>query len=567
MNKIIKKKLILFFFLLFAINQANASVLWDINLGINQYRKNNFKFCKNYFLDYIKANPNDDEGYYWLAKTYATLKDETNANLYFKKAHELAFMEKNIEKIDFNINTNSNVEDYFDMASMYFESGNLTQALNYADLMLKINPKSPSAYFIKAKIAQMNGEEDKAIEFLNQAIIYNNKLIRTNLAKSLNIRQLPEMTLEMYEIFALEAYYSNDINSAIRYCKKYLAANSSNTDVTNLLIDLYIKNNEISQAQNLIDNVLNNNGSNIQTILYQAKILSLRNDENLEGVLLSAYKINPNHAKVLLELGNYYLKKEDYLNSKKYFEILINVDDSLYEGYVGYISSIIELGEIEVAMNLIRKLTSLNPESSENSYLLAKICEKNGNYDEALTYLDNAIDIAKNPHYYLTRAKVHYILKNHSKSISDLKIMQKMTLTSSQISEMQDYLIANYLKINDLINAQIHLNKKLSLDKNRIMYKYNLYVLYKLQGNEKLALAQKQVFKKAKPTSFKDYIDLSEIYYDLGEFDDAIKILNKGIKKSPKEIKLYCQKAKIYTLLNKKSSANETYEAMKSKNN
>ena len=567
MNKIIKKNLILFFFLIFSFNCTNASVLWDINLGINQYRKNNFKFCKNYFLDYIKANPNDDEGYYWLAKTYATLKDATNANLYFKKAHELAFMEKNIEKIDFNINTNSNVEDYFDMASMYFESGDLTQALNYADLMLKINPKSPSAYFIKAKIAQMNGEEDKAIEFLNQAIIYNNKLIRTNLAKSLNIRQLPEMTLEMYEIFALEAYYSNDINSAIRYCKKYLAANSSNTDVANLLIDLYIKNNEISQAQNLIDNVLNNNGSNIQTILYQAKILSLKNDENLEGVLLSAYKINPNHAKVLLELGNYYLKKEDYLNSKKYFEILINVDDSLYEGYVGYISSIIELGEIEVAMNLIRKLTSLNPESSENSYLLAKICEKNGAYDEALTYLDNAIDIAKNPHYYLTRAKVHYILKNHSKSISDLKIMQKMTLTSSQISEMQDYLIANYLKINDLINAQIHLNKKLSLDKNRIMYKYNLYVLYKLQGNEKLALAQKQVFKKAKPTSFKDYIDLSEIYYDLGEFDDAIKILNKGIKKSPKEIKLYCQKAKIYTLLNKKSSANETYEAMKSKNN
>ena len=563
MNKIIKKNLVLFFFLFFAFNEANASVLWDINLGINQYRKNNIKFAKNYFLDYTKNNPNDEEGFYWLAKSYASLKDENNANINFKKAHELAFMEKNIEKIDFNINVNSNLEDYFDMASMYFESGDLVQANDYADLMLKINPKSPSAFFIKAKIAQIEGNNEKATEFLNQAIIYNNKLIKTNLAKSLNIRHLPEMTLEMYEIFALEAYYSNDINAAIRYCKKYLSTNNSNVDVANLLIDLYIKNNEIPLAQNLIDEVLNNIGSNIQTILYQAKILALRNDEKLEGVLLSAFKINPNHSRVLLELGNYYLQKEDYLNAKKYFEILISVDDSLYEAYVGYILSIVEVGEIENAMNLVRKLTSLNPDASENYYLLAKICEKGGNYDEALNYLDSAIDIAKNPYYYLTRAKVNYVLKNHSKSISDLKMMQKMTLTPSLTYEMQDYLILNYLKTRDLINAQIHLNKKLSLDKNRIMYKYNLYVLYKLQGNEKMASAQKEVFKKAKPANSQDYIDLSEIYFDLGEFDEAIKILNKGIKKSSEKIELYCQKAKILTLLNKKNDAFEVYQAMK----
>lgn len=562
MNKIIRKNLILFFFLLFTIKSANASLLWDINIGIEQYRKNDFKFCKNYFIDYIKSNPNDDEGYYWLARTYANLKDEKNANENFKKAHEIAFMKKNIEKIDFNIDINSNIEDYFDMASMYFETGDLKQALNYADLILEINPKSSSAYFIKSKIAQINGDEQKAIEFLNQAILYNNKLIKTNLAKSLNIRQLPEMTLEMYEIFALEAYYSNDISSAIKYCRKYLAINNSNADIANILIDLYIKNNDISLAQSLIDDVLNNIGSNIQTILYQAKICALKNDERLEGILLSAYKINPNHKQVLLELGNYYLKKENYLKSKEYFEMLISIDDLLYEAYFGYIYSLLELGEIENAMNLIKKISSINPDTSENYYLLAKICEKSGNFDDAINYLDNAIQSSKNPYYYLYRGKINYILKNYKNSINDLKFAQKMAYDYSLANEAQDYLISNYLKTNDLINAQIHLNKKLSLDKNRILYKYDLYVLYKLQGNTKMATTQFEAIVKAKPITLKDYVDLSEIYYDLGEYEKAIKTLDKAIKKFPKETALYIQKAKIYTLLNKKKEAKNAFYAI-----
>ena len=142
-----------------------------------------------------------------------------------------------------------------------------------------------------------------------------------------------------------------------------------------------------------------------------------------------------------------------------------------------------------------------------------------------------------------------------------------MTLTSSLVYEMQDYLILNYLKVNDLINAQIHLNKKLSLDKNRIMYKYNLYVLYKLQGNDKMASAQREIFEKAKLVNPQDYIDLSEIYFDLGKFEEAIKILNKGIKKSSEKSELYCQKAKILTLLNKTNEALEVYQDMKEKNN
>jgi len=556
MNKKLKKYFTTFFFLMLLSGFSKASLLWDLNYGINLFQKNNFKLAQEYFIDYTKSNPNDENGYYWLAKTYSSLKDTKKANENFKKSYELITQKRNVEKIDLNIDTSNNIEDYFDMAAMYFEAGDFTQADTYADMMLKINPKSPSAYFVKAKIAQIEGNNEKAVEFINKAIIFNNKLIKTNLAKSLNVRQIPQMTLEMYEIFALEAYFSSDIKSAIRYCRKYLDINPNNIDISNLLIDCYLKNNEYALALSLIDNILVNS-NNIQTLLYQAKIYESRNDERLENTLLNAYKINPNNSQTLLELGNYYLKKQDYLNSKKYFEILVNVNDALYEGYFGYIFSLIELGQNEEAMGLIRKLSSLNQETSEVDFLLAKICQNQENLDEALNYINNAISKAKNPLYYLTKAKINYELKNYYDSIDDLKIISKLPNSTNFIYEAEDYLIKNYLKVRDLISTQIYLNKKISLDKNRIIYKYNLYTFYKLQGNEKVAINQLENVKKIKPLSVQDYLDISEIYIEESKTNEAIKILDKAIKKFPKELALYTKKAKIYNHLGKKEQAKE----------
>ena len=162
MKKITKKTLIFLSCALIFHKQAQAGLLWNINQGIDLYKKDNLNLAQTFFESYTNNNPNDKDGYYWLGKTCQKI-DKTNkkCNEYFKKAYELTTNEKNIEKIDFNIDTTSNIEDYFDMAAMYFEIGNIKEADFYADMMLKINSKSPSAYFIKAKIAQIEGNNEK----------------------------------------------------------------------------------------------------------------------------------------------------------------------------------------------------------------------------------------------------------------------------------------------------------------------------------------------------------------------------------------------------------------------
>lgn len=561
MNKKIKIFITIFFFLFFTLNCAKASLLWEIDNGVEEFRKENYKVAKDYFINYIKSNPNDEEGYYWLARTYWHLKDEKKANENFKKAHEIMLKEKNIQKLNFNYSNSSNIEDYFDMAAMYFEAGNMEDAESYADMMLKINPKSPSAYFIKAKIAQINGNDTEAIEHINKAIIFNNKLIKTNLAKSLNVTQMPEITSEMYETFALEAYFSEDITSAIRYCRRYLEKNPTNFDMTNMLIDLYIKNNEIVLAEDLIKATLDKNGNNLQTILYQAKLYQLKKDDRLEETLLLAYKINPNNAKVLLELGNFYLKQNKFEEAKKYFETLVNVNDEMYEAYFGYIYSLCETGKSELAMNFVRKFLTFDSSSSEGNFLLYKLCERTGDFKNGYDYITKAIEKTKNPLYYFGRGKLNYYLKDYPEALDDFNKVLKFSTNEKIIEEAQDYLIKIFLKTNDLISAQMHLNKKLSLDKNRIMYKYNLYVLYKMQGNEKKALEQFNDIRKARLTKIQDLLDISELHFEEGNYEHSIKVLESAGKKT-KEYPVYFQKIKIYSLLNQTEELKETLDEL-----
>ena len=85
-----------------------------------------------------------------------------------------------------------------------------------------------------------------------------------------------------------------------------------------------------------------------------------------------------------------------------------------------------------------------------------------------------------------------------------------------------------------------------------------MYVLSKLQGDDRTAQFYYSQIKKAKLANIKDYIDLSEINYELKGLDSAIKIIDNGLKKFPYESKLYYQKTKLYFLANQQEKIQES---------
>ncbi len=531
------KKIFISILLLFCAQlSSHSSLLWDINEGIDKYRKNDFEASKNYFKDYVLSNPNDKDGYFWLGKNYIELNDLKMAQQSLNKAYELAIQNYNLEKIELNIEYNDTLQDYFDMASFYFENNNIDEAALYADMMLKISPNSASAYFIKARIAQMNQNEAQAKEYLNKAIIFNNSLLSTNLAKKLNITSIPEQNNEMYGVFALESYFSSDLDGAVKYLKKYLSLDNSDYETANLLVDSYIKKNDLVNAQNTLDEIMKNNKNDISSFLNQAKIYALQNNPSQSlSALLSAYKINPNHQEVLIELGNYYLKNKDYLSAKRYFENAITINDGLYEGYFGLCYCLIELEQDDLAQKYIKKMKELNENSSEIPYLSGLIAFKDAKYLDAKGYFDEAKKISPHKIYKKLSADTNYILKNYDLALRDYVDVSNDFDVNYEIMKI-------YLKSNDLKNATKYL---LKLDKNSLIYKYNLYIINNLSSNEAQTLNIAREIKKFKPVTIKDYLDLSEVLYDQSDSKSAQAVLDKGLKKFRSSNALYNQKLKF----------------------
>lgn len=393
---------------------AQASLFQDINLGINEFYSNDYSTALKSFNAYVASNPNDADGYFWLAKTYQKLNNKLSANENFKKAYEITKKDRNIEKINFDFN--SNLEDYFDMALAYFEAGNYIQADFYADLMLRLDSKSKSAYFIKAKIAQTKGDNDKAVEYLTRAILFDNKLLNTNLAKSLNIVSLPKPQKEVYQALALQAYFEGDINTALNNYKQARMLDNKDVEIINNIVDLYLKNNNLTLAKQNALQALKLDNNNFRAHLNQAKIYEITKDKKLENELLKAYKINPNNKEVLIHLANFYLKKEDYLLAKEYFKTLIDIDDNNYEAYFGYIFSLIELGEIEEASICFKKkMNTLRQKNGEAEFLLAKICIDAKEYPQALDFLKDALKKEDSLYYRAEIERVKTLMDKENK--------------------------------------------------------------------------------------------------------------------------------------------------------
>lgn len=563
MKKINKKQLSLIFtFALSLLNCANASFLWDINIGRNEFNQSNYHFAKDYFISYLENNPNDEDGYYSLALTYKKLNNETKAQENFKKSYDITSSKRNIEKISFNIKNSANIEDYFDMAVMYFDGGNLKEADFYADMMLKINPKSSSAYYIKAGIKNIEKNTELAKKYMKAAVVYNNELLDTNLARTLNITEIPESTAKVYNMFALESYYEGNIEKTIDYLKKSCAKEPNNPNYIAFLAQLYLIDNNIQEAKKILD-LSKSYENNVPYLLVKAELSHLeKNKTNEMNYLLKAYKVNPNNQDVLFRLGNYYVEDKKYDLAKKFLEDLINVNNSYFEGEFLLAYTLNELGKTDLAAKKTRKIAALNPSASEINYLLSKICQKEGSYKEALEYINNAIKEDENPYYYLQQAHLHNVMFKYKESNESIKEAYELPYAPDNDDETNECLLINYLKLTDSAKA-FELLKNYP-DKNGIMYKYYMYKYYSIKKDFKKADNYHLEIKKFRPVSTKDFVNYSEIMNDFKGVDAAVKIVDNGLRKYPNDINLHSQKIKLYALSKNNPKRLEAVKKMQS---
>lgn len=183
------------------------------------------------------------------------------------------------------------------------------------------------------------------------------------------------------------------------------------------------------------------------------------------------------------------------------------------------------------AEGLAKRLIKLQPEEENNWIALADIYKATENYEELLKVFDTLIQLKPDSSaFYYDKAFALSLAENFDASLDLYK----------------------------------QIEKKFGVDDRLFMARKDIYMR---QDNKKKAVAEAKAYLAYKPEDSNPYLMMANLYLDIGEPKEALKILNKAERKFPNEPYIPLTKADAYHSLKmndevfvelKKTFANES---------
>lgn len=320
-----------------------------------------------------------------------------------------------------------------------------------------------------------------------------------------------------------------------------------------------INNHNLSDANNICDNILIDYPKNIQALQIKAVIYSMNNDaENALMIYNKILKIDPinslayfnrgilyatikdykssnfdfektilldrNNISAYVLLGNNLRELGDKISAKKYYLEVVNKNNKSFEGYVNLGIIQFELDEINESIISFKNAIYINPNSLITYCYLSNSLIAINSYDEAIKILHNSIDKDKSfvdNYYYLGNVylKMNYFddaIFNYSKAIElNFKYVEAYINLSNIYKKIHDYTLCIYV-----------LKKALSIDP------CNIQIIIQL-GNINVEKAEYNeaiiYYKKALIINDKNDIvhyNLATTYFALDKYEDSIKHFN-----------------------------------------
>jgi tetratricopeptide (TPR) repeat protein len=298
-------------------------------------------------------------------------------------------------------------------------------------------------------------------------------------------------------------------------------------------------------------------------------------------------------AKVAEILSQYYIEKGDYDKAYGQLEILESTTDDQIQVKLKMSLILIDKKMYDLALNKLTELHQIVPESDKVKFYLAAVYQETQKIDKAVeTFLQ--IQSASN-HYEDSRIQAAMLLKNSGKSEQAFILMkeslshkseniQSFFVTAQILEDQKKYDEAiSYLKLadakfpknsqtnyflgtlfdrkNDKENMLSHMNKVIEIDSDHIQaLNYVAYSLAEMKKDlpraEELALKAVQLDKS--DAFIKD--TLGWVYYQKGEFEKAVQILEKAHKELPDVGIIADHLGDAYLKLKKNNKAMQTFQ-------
>lgn len=400
----------------------------------------------NYANKVINQNPNDAAAHNILAqnaldnKDYNTalkelesatsVKDDINRYLYYYNLGKVQYILKKYQDAANSFRTSCDLKN--DFAPSRYNLGitqkqlkNETAALDAFRKTVQIDPNHDKAYLEQGRILASRGDYQGAIESFKSAL-------RVNTVNSAAARELgdayykrkqyteaidsyqraltmlspsEEMTLTKFNLSTV-LYDAGRIDEAVRYAKEAYDSkeNVKNKDSKANIIYNYAlmldKTDKVSAAISVYAEVLKLNPNHTKTKINLGNMYLASNPPQTDQALQlfkEVYNNEPNNFEANNNLGTVYLAKSDYLNSIKYYQNAMKIQPKNIEVRENLAKAYAKNGEYESAKITYQDLIKLDSKNWDSYIELAKVCmqlNQNALADEYLTYVQD-----NNPSY------------------------------------------------------------------------------------------------------------------------------------------------------------------------
>lgn len=353
-----------------------------INLGNINFQQNNFKAA---IVEYKKALNH-------ITKENAELRANVLRNMaaaYIK----LTDFDNSIESYEESFHNLSEVRTAMNLILCYLATKNINKAKDVFDTMLKVANREVDTEF------ENPDEPKKNIDLLKEFFLNKN---RDNSNVIVNISLL------------ITRYIDQDPNKAFDYiidCLKKVDMRVIINEIEMAKAMFFLKQRNITQTINIMKSFENKDknliakvANNISFIYYVEG--QLENAEKYSKIALENEKYNN---KALINMGNVYFSKGDYVSAKDNYLESIGVNSNCVE-------AIYNLGMVNIKMELyydaidaFEKLNRICPFIPEVLVKLAKLYEFVKDYDQAIKNYNNLLKIIPNEPNILTSLGIlHY---------------------------------------------------------------------------------------------------------------------------------------------------------------
>jgi len=434
--------------------------------------------------------------------------------------------------------TNQNLEALILKASALIKEKHTTEALAIIDNILKDHPDNTDALSLKSLIFMEKGDFSQALTLIDSA----KKTDASNIG------------LDFFKI-QLDAKNKNT-DAVIEDYQNLVASYPDNNEFKITLAKIYTQTGKASEAEALLQAIIDVEPNNIQSILMYLDFTAATNKEGVTQKFKLFSDQHKEQPRLLLALANWMTFRKNFNEAKINLNQVIKIEKNSNIGLsakVELAKIALETGDLIESKKIIDSILVVNSSYDEANVLKARILLAEGESDEAITFLNKVIWSKENSEEAQMLLAQIYLMKKDKKQ-ADIHFSNTLSANPAN-SQAVLYSYEKALINNDLKLAKDIIQKALNIAPNNIQF---LEKIAHLNIIEKDWNSAKDTVQKISNTTSPLAYDLAsyvlgQIQQGEGDYTKAIEIYSELLERLPDNSDVLINIAQCYEKLNNRN--------------